>query len=209
MVKFCTSCGTELKDGMAFCTNCGAKACEPQPVQPQPVQQPIPQPQPVQPQPVQQPVPQPQPVQQPIPQPIQQPVPQPQPVQPQPVQQPIFAQGELKPDNKGKYGIVSTGAFFGLIFLFAIPIVGFVACLIFAFASKNENRKHFARAFLIWMLIALVLGIIFSILSIWLGKMLFDYVGAGIESLTGDFGSTFEAFDIMEQFENSGLNGLQ
>lgn len=65
---FCNSCGSEIKEGQAFCSNCGAPA----PVS-QPIQQAQPAVQPVQ-QPVQQPV---------VQQPVQQPV-QPQPAKPAP-----------------------------------------------------------------------------------------------------------------------------
>ena len=53
---------------------------------------------------------------------------------------------------------VSTGTFFGLMFLFSLPILGWLICLIMAFASKNKNIKHFARTMLIWLIIALVIG---------------------------------------------------
>lgn len=55
--------------------------------------------------------------------------------------------------------VVGTGAFFGLEFLFALPLIGFICCLIFSFAPKNRNLKHYARGKLIWSIIALVLSI--------------------------------------------------
>ncbi|NLW89738.1 MAG: zinc ribbon domain-containing protein [Clostridiaceae bacterium] len=58
---------------------------------------------------------------------------------------------ELKP-------FTTAGAFWYM-FLLSVPIIGFIAMLIFAFASKNVNRKSVARA----VLIALIIGIIISI----------------------------------------------
>lgn len=69
---------------------------------------------------------------------------------PQPVPQPVAE----KPADKA----ISTGAFFGLMFLFSLPVLGWLVCLIMAFAAKNKNIRHFAQATLIWLVIALVLS---------------------------------------------------
>jgi len=53
---------------------------------------------------------------------------------------------------------VSTLKFFGLILLFSLPMVGWIICLVMAFAAKNENVRHFARANMIWILIGLLLS---------------------------------------------------
>lgn len=58
-----------------------------------------------------------------------------------------------------KDGEVSTGGFFGLMLLYAIPVIGIIVCIIMAFADKNVTRKHFARAVCIWALIGLVVGV--------------------------------------------------
>lgn len=50
----------------------------------------------------------------------------------------------------------STAAFFWLILLFAIPFVGWIATIIMSFAPQNKSIKHFARAVLIWLILALV-----------------------------------------------------
>lgn len=67
---------------------------------------------------------------------------------------------------------VGTGAYFGLMFLFAIPVLGWIVCLICAFAMKNKNIRNFARAQLIWMVIGLILsGILFLIGKFAVGKI--------------------------------------
>ena len=164
MAKFCTECGKEIREGVAFCTECGTKApadsvsattetvteaketkVETPVVHTPPAQSYQPQQQ-IPPQPPQQQIP---------PQPPQQAYPQPQQVYAQPVyQQPIYAQPAADPTTK----VASTGTYFGLMLLFALPIIGFIACIIMAFAPKNKNIKHFARAMLIWTIIGLVIG---------------------------------------------------
>lgn len=116
-----------------------------------------------------------------------------------------MAQGDMKPAPGSKYGVVGTGAFFGLMFLFMIPVVGWIVCLIMAFASKNENKKHFARAMLIWVLISLVLCVGMFFLFSWIGKVLMDYIN---EATGGAFGNWKDMFDQFSQFENGGASSL-
>lgn len=80
-VPRCVACGNELAPGMCFCIKCGTKVMSVQPTPAQPIQ-PQPVPEPVQPTP--QPAPEPvQPIQ---PQPASEPV---QPIQPQPAPEPV------------------------------------------------------------------------------------------------------------------------
>ena len=92
------------------------------------------------------------------------------------------------------------------------PIIGQIACLIMAFAPKNKNIKHFARAQLIWMVIAIVLiGILVALLSV-LTNTLMDFIK---ESTGGEFSNWGDIFSnlgdlegLTEQFQNGGLEGL-
>ncbi len=52
---------------------------------------------------------------------------------------------------------VSVGAFFGLEILFFIPVIGFIASIIFAVASRNKNIRHYAVAKLIRTLVFLII----------------------------------------------------
>ena len=79
------------------------------------------------------------------------PAPAPSPAPPAPVR---------TPPAPAENQTVSTGAYFGLMLLFALPVVGFISCIILSFAPQNPNLKHFARANLIWAIIGLVLGTI-------------------------------------------------
>lgn len=165
MARFCTGCGSELRDGAAFCTECGAKAGQPANQQP-PVSQSIPQS---------------------APQPAAQPAPQ---YTPQPAAQPVPA---AEDPNK----VVGTGAFFGMMLLFSIPVIGWIVCLVMAFAPKNENIRHFARANLIWLIIALLIAGLISLAV----SALVDFVTPYIEQINaGDFGALGEYGEIFEQF---------
>lgn len=100
---------------------------------------------------------------------------------PQPVPQPAAPEPEAK--------AVSTGTFFGLMFLFALPVVGWILCLILAFAPKNKNLKHFARANLIWLLIGLILTALLAVAVNALINTVTPYVEQFINSNLGEFGS--------------------
>ncbi len=57
--------------------------------------------------------------------------------------------------------------YLGYEILFAIPLVGFIALIIFAFGgTQNVNLKNFARSYFCIMLIAIVLGIILTIMGV-------------------------------------------
>lgn len=79
---------------------------------------------------------------------------------------------------QGRYGVVSTGAFFGLMFVFAIPIIGFIVSLVLSIVSEKDNMKNFARASLIWSVISLVLWIVlFCILFAFADAVPYSYWG--------------------------------
>ena len=135
MEKVCEKCGTVMDSHVKFCTECGAKVetIKVEPNQPRPQQQCAPAPQP---------------------RPQQQcgPAPQPRPQQPRPQQ----------PNQDKTTKVVGMAAYFGMILLFAIPLVGFIACILMAVLPKNKNVNNFSRAMLIW----LAIGIIFSGISV-------------------------------------------
>ena len=62
---------------------------------------------------------------------------------------------------------VKTASYFWLMLLFAIPVIGLIALLILAFASKNKNIKHWCRAILIWILVGFILLAV-SVLVCWI-----------------------------------------
>ena len=58
-------------------------------------------------------------------------------------------QSELPP----KYRPLSAWSYFGLAFLYAIPILGLIFLLIHTFSEKNINRRNFARSFWCWVVL--------------------------------------------------------
>lgn len=59
--------------------------------------------------------------------------------------------------------IISTGNWFWTIFVCAVPIINLIMLLIWTFSSNtNENKRNFAKAKLLWVIIASILSFIFS-----------------------------------------------
>jgi len=194
MAKFCTNCGSEVKDGIAFCSECGTKVAEnvstvhsensnvdnKESTMEQVAGQQPPSKQNV--------------TQETIYNQQQQKVVQPNQVQ----QQPATVQAKVE----DKYGIVSVGLYFGMMFLFSIPIIGWLICLIVAFVPKRQSLKNYARATLIWLIIGLGLAALgFAIFSM-LGNVVNGFIsdatgGSGIGELFGQFG---ELSSMTEQF---------
>jgi hypothetical protein len=52
---------------------------------------------------------------------------------------------------------LSAWAYLGLTILFAIPVIGQICLIVFACSSKNINRRSFARAWLLPLLLAIIL----------------------------------------------------
>ena len=183
MAKFCTECGKEIAQGVAFCTECGTKA----PADPAPtVTEAVTEAKDTN---------------------VETPVVHTPPAQSYQAQQ-TYTQPAADPTSK----VVGTGAYFGLMLLFALPIIGFIACIIMAFAPKNKNIKHFARAMLIWTVIAVVLlGILVAVISL-LTNSLMDYINQLTDGQFKDFGDLFgqlgDLEGIMNQYQNGGLEGL-
>lgn len=130
------------------------------------------------------------------------PIPQPQPTYIPPAQQQVPYAERSAVAPTGKYSVVGTGYFFGMMFLYAIPVLGWLICIISAFASKNENKKHFAKAIMIWLIIGIVLSVVGYFVFRWLGGMITDYINA---EFGGQFGDLQELLEQFKQFESSGL----
>ena len=92
---------------------------------------------------------------------------------------------------------VGTGAFFGLMFLFSLPVLGWLICLIVAFAAKNKNIKHFAKAMLIWLVIALVVSALLGLAV----NALIHSATAYVEQAVGEMGAIGNSGDLGELTE--------
>ena len=55
---------------------------------------------------------------------------------------------------------VSTKWFFGHIFLYAIPVIGWIACIATAASAENGTKKNYAKAILLWLLICAAVAVV-------------------------------------------------
>ena len=173
MAKFCTECGKEIEAGVAFCTECGTKA----PADPATATtETVTEAKDTQ---------------------VETPVVHTPPAQSYQAQQ-TYTQPAPDPTSK----VVGTGAYFGLMLLFAIPIIGQIACIIMAFAPKNKNIKHFARAMLIWMVIGIIIAALVIGGIVLLVNTFSDYIA---EVTGGEFNGLG---DLFEQFQNGGFEDM-
>ncbi len=152
MAKFCTGCGKELADGLMFCTDCGTKVTEGAPAEASAVKEEIP----AQTEVIKEPV-------------IVQEQPQ-QYIPPQNTQtQQSPQQPPMQASQPAENHSVSTAHFFWMMLVYSLPLIGWIICIIMAFAPKNESKKHFARAILIWGIIGIVISIVTLIVLSLLG----------------------------------------
>lgn len=61
---------------------------------------------------------------------------------------------------------VSYGEFLGVLWLFAIPVIGWIACLIFMFAPKKKGLKNYARAVVTWVVVKIIVAVLVVLLAI-------------------------------------------
>jgi amino acid transporter len=178
-MAFCTECGANVPEDLKFCTECGAAMGAANGVGPAPV------------------VPAPAPQAQPFAEPARpQTQPQPQPQQPPPAYYAPPAQTapgfDGEPPRGGKYAVMGVGAYIGTMILFCIPVVGWLACIIMAFAAKNRNRRNFARAMLVFLIVGIVLSVALYFVFNWVWDAASEYLRQYINDATGgavdDFG---------------------
>lgn len=85
--------------------------------------------------------------------------------------------------------------FFGLIVLFAIPVIGFIAALIFLFVPQRKSLKNFAGATLAWLIVRAIAAAISIVIAITvIGGMMIPAINGAFGTEFQDFG---EAFDVI------------
>lgn len=71
---------------------------------------------------------------------------------------------EINNNIPSEYRVLSPWAYFGYSILFAIPLIGFILAIVFAFDNSNLNRRNFARSYFCGLLIAVILIVLFVVL---------------------------------------------
>ena len=207
MSNFCTRCGAQLQEGAGFCTECGAKLDAEEAVSVIAASETIPDQNPVAVESA------------PAPEAAQPPVAAPE---SEPAAEPVKPAKVKKAKADRVYPVAGMGTYFGLMALFAIPVIGFIACLILSFAHRNKNVRNFALATLIWMIIGLVvLGLVIWAVSA-LIQTATDYISQltdgkfqelgqlfeELKELAGDLGNLGDLSGITDQTVPDGLENL-
>lgn len=96
--------------------------------------------------------------------------------------------------------------YIGLFLLFAIPVVGFIAAIVFIFAPKRRGLKNFAGAVVTYMVTNLIATIL--IISLILTAVGNAFVPAINESLGTEFETITEVFDIAKAIMNGDYSSI-
>ncbi len=75
---------------------------------------------------------------------------------------------------------VGTAGYFFLMLLFALPIIGWLSCIIIALAAKNPSLKNFARAVLVWLVVGLIVLILLTMGALFFGQKILTAINAGL-----------------------------
>lgn len=65
-----------------------------------------------------------------------------------------------------QYRPLSPWAYFGYNLLFAIPLIGFIFLIIFAFDNSNLNRRNYARSFFCTLVLVAIILVVVVVLSV-------------------------------------------
>ena len=137
---------------------------------------------------------------QPDPQPAQQAYQQ---TQQQSYQQPVYQQAacqappDIKPPKTSRYAVLGFGSYLGMMLLMLIPLANIVFLFIWAFGGKNDNKKNFARAMLVMLVVSIVIGILTSML---VGNLIDKIYDAYLLELTdGQAGDLSELLQLLDQ----------
>lgn len=71
----------------------------------------------------------------------------------------------MKYEGTKEYRPISPWGYIGYMFLYSIPIIGFLFLIIFSFSDKRINRRNFARSYFCLIILSLILIIIAYVLG--------------------------------------------
>ncbi len=100
-------------------------------------------------------------------------------VLPAPVYSPVTVYtapaADVPPPKGGRYSVMGTGSFMGSMLLFSIPVIGFIFMVVWACGGcTNQNKRNFARAYLIWLLIGVAVTAAIALIFMSFGTNLWD-----------------------------------
>lgn len=123
-----------------------------------------------------------------------------------PAPAPMPAPNYQAPVQENNNKPISFGAYLGMIILFCLPCIGFIANIIMCFAPKNKAIKTFAGSFLVAMIILCVIG---AILGALFAGVIFMAIGEIVEEAGINFGQLLKDNGVNIEdfnFENSDTN---
>ena len=106
--------------------------------------------------------------------------------------------GDTAPARGSRYAVMSVKAYIGYSVLFSIPVIGWAICLIMSFTSRSLNKRNFAKAMLILILIGVVLSVVFYFVFGWMSEIFIKYMHEAANGATGDFDGAKGIFDMMK-----------
>jgi hypothetical protein len=103
------------------------------------------------------------------------------------LQQPIYdaswAKADDVPTHGSPYAVVGTGTYFWMSVLFTLPVVGWIVCLVTAFAAKRVNLRNYARAVLIMLIIGAMFSVALYFVFTWVWEVIVEYAQSYINEV--------------------------
>jgi len=115
-------------------------------------------------------------------------------------QRPLYRPAEIPPPKGSPYTVTSTLGYIGLMILFFIPVIGWIACIIMAFTAKNRGRRNYARAALILAIIGIILTVATYFVFGWIWQTILGYAQ---DSISNASIGTFPGFNTFSNFFGS------
>lgn len=95
-----------------------------------------------------------------------------------PYQPPEVFEIPAEPTIPEKFRPLGPWAYFGYNILFAIPVVGLIFAIVFACGGTNNiNLRNYARSFFCALLVSVILGIVFFVISLIAGVSFAELAG--------------------------------